>query len=95
MAGVKYGLGLTSLAINMTDYQDQRYEFYCKLQDWIDEGSIANVRSSSYHLAKLLGFRSVDHLLNNVHKDDVIHTLQLLNGPNGLTVYKMLLIRRR
>lgn len=44
-------------------------------------------------LAALLGYRSVSDLKQNQTEEDN-HTMTLLAGPNGYTVYKMLLARK-
>lgn len=77
------------------DFLTQRYDFYDRYDKWRDDGLVKHIHwATPHHLANLLGFRHIDHLMDDGDTDEVIHTLKLLNGPNGLTVYKMLMIKR-
>lgn len=60
--------------------------------DWIDEGKLDEIKNLDDHLAHLLGYRDYEHLM--LQQDEAAtHSLILLDGPHGLTVYKMLMVK--
>lgn len=82
-------------------FDDARRRFYLNFQQWLDAGLVERaVYSIPQHLADLLGYRDIHVMIDDDDnhpgdREQVMHTLGMLNGEHGYAVYKLLIARGR
>src|SRR5258708_37553057 len=69
-----------------------------QLWEWKAKGLIDSIlvnpfpHPSHAHIANILGFENIRDMIEH-WSDESTHTLKLLCGPHGFTIYKMLVIK--
>lgn len=72
--------------------------FNGRLWEWKSQGKLDSILVNPFphfshrHIADILGYDDVVHMTEH-WTDESTYTLQLLCGPNGFTIYKMLVIK--
>src|SRR5258705_6116936 len=72
--------------------------FIAQLWEWKSKGLIDSVlvnpfpHPSHRHIANILGYKDIQHMIAH-WSDESSHTLELLCGPHGFTIYKILVIK--
>jgi len=73
-------------------------DFNNRLMEWKAKGMIDSILVNPYpyfshrHIADILGYDNIRHMTENWNETST-HTLKLLCGPHGFTIYKMLVIK--